>query len=274
MIVTAALVLSGCAGGQATPQAAPSTTAPPPTVSADAGSIAGQVTDDAMVAVEGADVAVSGPGEGTAKTDANGKFTFNDLTPGAYTVAVQKLGFDSAAKKVTVVAGEAVQVAFVIAAIAIESEPRVDYEIRGGYIEGPSLYTPAVTYRPVQTFPVNMTRGARDAVLALAWVANSPTSAKFMYEALAYDGQTNSTWGKSPRVVRLSEMEVDKAKDKATATWYLHFACTGSTLTPQCFVDNAPDSVLPVVVMDQRVTFYSSVFYNQAAADDYTGLPP
>src|SRR6266478_543028 len=75
--------------------------------SAVKGNLAGTVTDPSGAVIQGAKVTVVGPtGERTAQTDAEGRFLFQVLVPGFYSVKVEKQGFKSTdVKGVEVVTG-------------------------------------------------------------------------------------------------------------------------------------------------------------------------
>ncbi|MBZ5570367.1 MAG: TonB-dependent receptor [Acidobacteriia bacterium] len=62
--------------------------------SAVKGNLAGTVTDPSNAVIQGAQVTISGPiGEKTATTDAEGRFLFQVLIPGSYSVKIVKDGF-------------------------------------------------------------------------------------------------------------------------------------------------------------------------------------
>lgn len=265
--MTAAMVLSGCTSGEASPKAA-ATSAPPPTVSADSGSITGSVTDDELRPIPGADVAISGPAEAVAKTDDEGRFTFNELAPGEYTVIAQKLGYAAAAKKVTVEAAKAAEAAMVIASIAIDGQPHRYYEHIYRFIDG-DAYTFAVGVYSPRSFTVNVTKGAGAFVTSMAWESTAPYFVRYMRVSPTYDGNSNTTKGRSPQTASLDELEVEKAKDKITVAFKPDFACGVDAL---CFVNN-PDALIPQIASQQKINFYNTVFYNEAIPEGYTGLP-
>jgi hypothetical protein len=74
-------------------------------LSATQGGLGGAITDKSGALVPGAKVTVSGDADTrTVTTDATGRFTIGSLTPGLYTVTVEKSGFSNAqAKKIEVV---------------------------------------------------------------------------------------------------------------------------------------------------------------------------
>src|SRR6266478_4404190 len=76
--------------------------------SAVKGNLAGTVTDPSGAVIQGAKVTVVGPtGERTAQTDAEGRFLFQVLIPGYYSVRITKEGFKSTeVKSAEVVTGK------------------------------------------------------------------------------------------------------------------------------------------------------------------------
>ena len=270
-LVLAALLVSGCTSGQSATTASATTSAPPPTVSADTGSITGQVVDEELQPIGGAEVAVTGPATLSAVTDALGKFTFNQLAPGDYVVFAQRLGFESASKRAVVAAAAASEVTFTLRAIAVDGEARMDYVQTDGFIAGPDVYCFCVIVYKTYSFTLNLTAGAQDIVTSMAWLANAPTTARYLYLGLFLKETRNGTFGASPLTTRIEELELEK-KDKATVFYSIYFACQGATFTPQCLADH-PDALAPVIAYEQRVKLYSSVFYNQAAPPEHTGLP-
>ena len=105
-LVLASAALAGCSGGgkkdgpdsqdfQDLGLQASSTT----------GVLRGVVVDPAIRPVAGASVTVSGPGSGTATTNADGLFGFSGLAPGTYFVRAAKAGFNETQTSADVVAG-------------------------------------------------------------------------------------------------------------------------------------------------------------------------
>lgn len=83
------------------------------TVDERSGGIEGVVTDDAVQPVVGANVTIVETDE-TVRTVSDGSFAFSHVSPGAYTLAVTAPGFVSAKEEVTVSAGQASAVDFLL----------------------------------------------------------------------------------------------------------------------------------------------------------------
>lgn len=81
------------------------------------GTIAGQVTDyDTGNPLINAQVTLI-PGAKTTQTGTDGAFSFSGLDEGQYTVSVQKNGYQSNRKNVTVVSGETVSIVVTLESI-------------------------------------------------------------------------------------------------------------------------------------------------------------
>lgn len=123
ILLTAMTGLAGCAGAKAgvkeTEAEVQSTVSATGEAAADAGSIEGFVTDDALIPIPGASVAVLELSL-TATTDDTGAFAFTNLAPGKYGVAAAALGYDSASKNVDVRANEASRVSFSLEPLEIK----------------------------------------------------------------------------------------------------------------------------------------------------------
>lgn len=124
--ILAAFALSGCVGGSskssetAGPAEAPPT-ARPAEISDETGGVEGTVLDPELVPVAGAQVAIAELNVETVSAQ-DGRFSFSQVAPGTYTLFALKLGYESAAKKIPVVAGEVTPVQVTIAPLPI-TEP-------------------------------------------------------------------------------------------------------------------------------------------------------
>ena len=115
------VAVAGCVGEGTAQELPPPSVAPPPQVDVDTGAVEGLVHDDSLLPLDNAQIALGGT-ELTALSDAEGRFTFSNVVPGDHQLFVARLGFDSVAKRVNVVAGEVTTVDVTLTAIPI-TEP-------------------------------------------------------------------------------------------------------------------------------------------------------
>ncbi len=119
-----AVTLAGCTGGGDVQGTGDEPSGPQFTE--DTGAIRGTITDAELLPLEEAQVAILGlDGAHSTTTDDSGAFVLSNVAPGTHTVAVQKLGFTSQAKKVDVVAAEETFVEIMLEPIPVE-EPYVE----------------------------------------------------------------------------------------------------------------------------------------------------
>ncbi len=128
LLLTALMIgigLAGCVGGDdAGPQGDDAPTGPQ--FNEDTGAVRGTVTDAELLPLEGAQVAILNLDTGiSTTTDDAGTFTLSNVPPGTHTLAVQKLGFESQAKKVDVQAGDETFVELMLDPVPVE-EPYVE----------------------------------------------------------------------------------------------------------------------------------------------------
>lgn len=274
VIVT--LLLAGCTGGtgSSTSPSPPATTAPTATVSDAMGSIEGVVVDEESSPLPGAAIGLEDSAL-TAATDAAGKFVFNDLAPGDYTVFASKLGFGSAGRKVAVIAGEVTAVQIQLQAISLTNESfylTLPFE---GY-----MHCSVSAFSPVNCnaegaagqdatswiVDVDRTYPLKEAVVELTWVPTSPTTGQEMEiefcedienrQVLCAQGQVDAwyTYADGPPPVTLRVTNIP-----AEATQLLVGA-------------GAKFGAAPVV--QQRFTEYLTWCYVEKCADDFSALPP
>jgi hypothetical protein len=269
------LAFAGCADSGKPTDGGPSTTAPPATTSLDEGSIAGLVTDDESIPLPSAQVAFKGAGgEAEAETDKDGRFTFNGLAAGSYTLFAQRLGYEATNKKVDVVAGETATVTLVLVALAVE-EPRVETSTHTGFVDG-DAYTFGIGLYYDRSFNINMTKGATEIVSSAKWDSTVPVFARYMRTTLTFDDAKMRKDGRSPLTVNITDFEADKEKDKANVNYGVAFGCPAPAGNPTGFVacvPGNPDALVPQIAYQQKIDFYNAVFYLQRAPAGYTGLP-
>lgn len=110
-----AAALAGCIGDEgSTAQGGPADVSP----GEDTGVVRGMVTTDEQTPLAGALVALVDADRENVTDDA-GRFVLADVPAGSYTLAVQKLGFESAAQKVEVQAGQTAELSVELAAIQV-----------------------------------------------------------------------------------------------------------------------------------------------------------
>ncbi|HKT11157.1 MAG TPA: carboxypeptidase regulatory-like domain-containing protein, partial [Terriglobia bacterium] len=88
------------------------------------GALSGQVTDPSGAAIPGATVILTGPDHAakTAQTDEQGRYSFKDLAPGAYSVAISTMGFATFSKADVQVANGQPQVVNAQLALVMEKQ--------------------------------------------------------------------------------------------------------------------------------------------------------
>lgn len=130
------LLLSGCAGAAPKSNGGTTSVAPAavPTASGEMGSITGTIQDEEARPIVAAEIALLKT-EFLTKSDAAGKFTFNDLAPGTYTVAIGRLGFSPFAQAVNVVAGEVVELPVTLTAVEVYQAPIVRTVPFNGFLQ-------------------------------------------------------------------------------------------------------------------------------------------
>jgi hypothetical protein len=137
VLLALTIVLSGCTAGQA---ADPLVASEAPVASGPAqydetsGAIEGFVTDEEIAPVVGAIVGLLELPENVVQTDSQGRFAFSNLAPGTYTIAVQKLGYESSADRVDVLAGETATAQIVLSVLPVET-PYAELIIHRGVLE-------------------------------------------------------------------------------------------------------------------------------------------
>lgn len=126
--------LAGCLGG-GDDGGSQGTDPDQPQFSEDTGAVSGLVTTDDFLPIQGALVAILGADADLETTTSDsGAFVLSNVPPGTHTLAVQKLGFESAAQSVQVAAGEEVEVEIQLNSVAVE-EPWIESLPHTGYME-------------------------------------------------------------------------------------------------------------------------------------------
>ncbi len=119
------IVFAGCASSEGANPAGGDGVGPGPVATGepivDGATIQGVVVDDSQAPLEGAIVGILGLGL-QVQTDAAGSFRFENVPPGPHDISAARLGFASAAKRVTVEASQQLTgVILTLAPIAVET---------------------------------------------------------------------------------------------------------------------------------------------------------
>lgn len=275
--MTLSVMLAGCAGGASDVAETPTPTTDP---TDDTGGIEGRVLNTEQLPVPDAEVAVL-EAEQSAVTDEDGTFAFNDLDPGSYRLVVQKLGYDSAARAITVAAGQVIEIEFALEAITVTPDPFTDVLIFDGFIQcGVNPYLPMNLCGQALGddkdrfwFEPNLNVPLGEVMVELVWTPTSVATAQHLELDLCDQEPEDSNqvlcesddhyWqyqsGTSPVVIREDELPVDEA------TMYEVNAGAGLPATDD------PLSLTPV--FQQEFQIYVSLCYVDACGDDYTAVP-
>jgi hypothetical protein len=122
VLILITIVFAGCIVGEAETKDAPvdDSVAAPPTFGDDSGAIHGMITNEEGQPMPGASVGIVDAAELATQSSGNGEYTLSELAPGTYNLAVAALGFETQARRVTVVVGEVTEADFVLQQIAID----------------------------------------------------------------------------------------------------------------------------------------------------------
>jgi hypothetical protein len=279
-LVILAMALSGCSKGSAKTTDDPSGTNVIQATDAPlgSGSIEGVVTDDTLLPIQGAMVGILEV-EGVAVTGADGAFAFRGLAPGAYVVQVNRLGFDAVSTKVDVVAEEVAPVQVILTPIVIQ-DTFVDviqinlYMGCGGGLLVTSFTGGCAWTSTNVAGDHNVTGEVLSVVGELIWQQTAVLSSQEMTLTVGhnetrdaagftgFDHAYGSATGPSP--VRVMEHAKFKGITGSTEDGlFMRFR----VWTP----GNAGG--LPLLVLEQPLTVWSSMFYGEPATEDYSALP-
>lgn len=103
--LVAALLLSGCSSKSKAEASKPTFTAKPGEFNADTCAIEGQVSDEEVNPLAGAQVGIVELSDKKTESDVNGRFSFSLLPPGTYNLAATKAGYRTVVKAVECSAG-------------------------------------------------------------------------------------------------------------------------------------------------------------------------
>lgn len=244
--------------------------------------IIGTVTDDSLEPLAGADVGVIGADPPILATSNDlGQFLLSGLAPGTYNVAVQKLGYETAGRAVTLAEGEQLELNFVLAPIPVLGEARHFTIIGEGYFAC-GADTPVVTWgnlhacvwdnhKPNISFeaPKPDLFGIMQEVV---WQQSSGLTSQRLSVSLVYGHVCNpfcsqaanfgSEVGPSP--VRMYTEFDDKDKDRVPLDPMPLKSVTFPNRDDQPFV----------IVFQQRMTHYITLFWaNHGDLETFTAIP-
>lgn len=297
LVALLAAPLAGCVGGDGLENAGPGDSAQ---FDEESGAIQGIITDTEARPVAGVTVALIGAEDVQATTDDSGSFTLSNVAPGTYTLAAQKLGYESVAKSVTVNAGETAQLQLTMEAIALE-EAYMETWADKGYFEcswsiviarGPCFFPgpQVLTDNNKREFNYMVDEGVMTVVVEMTWEQTTATTGEAMSLFLSYTDRTTSHWycqgeSASPVVMKWERDEPDEEEGECL---------TGGEQTPSDEPQGIPlegqeltaranggaSDTLPNpggfgigVAFQQSFEIYFSNFYWEKAPADYTGVP-
>jgi hypothetical protein len=214
--IIVASILSGCVaseGAPAAPGSAPQVVDGPARFNESSGAVEGLVLNPETLPVEGALVALVQGSVPTMQslTDAGGRFVFNEVAPGTYTVAATKLGYTSTAKRIDVLAGEITTASVVIEEIEVYSPYYKTFQVTG-YFEcsyqagskGPCFFPVVGTNTSVvpvdpwtnnkRQFNYGVPPGAMTVLNEMQWSQTSAATGDSMSVFMSYQERTGSHW--------------------------------------------------------------------------------
>jgi hypothetical protein len=265
----------------------------------ETGRVIGKVVDTELQPVVSAQVGLLAT-EFLTTTDASGTYAIPGVPPGRYTLAVQRLGFESAALQVNVVAGEDVKADVTIAAIAIQDAYSETWADKG-YFEcswsiviarGPCFFPgpqiPAPNNR--REFNYEVGEGVSTVIVEMSWEQTSVATGDAMSLFLSYTDRTTSHWycnaeSPSPVVLRWERGDMDDDEGECLSGGAQlpsdepgTIPLEGQELTSRA--NGGASDTLPNpggfglgVALQQSFDVYFSNFYWEAAPEDYTGIP-
>lgn len=278
--VLAALLTAGCVSSPA-PSAGPDATIDVQ-VDSSTGAITGLVQDDSLVPLAGVTLGILEKNIETT-SGKNGEYSFNALAPGTYRVVATKLGYQTTAKAAEVRAGQVSPLNLIMTPVATLKDPHVETIIAQGYIAC-GFATPVVVvsntnvcawdtnHKPQIDFDVVKAKDPKAIVLELTWQrATSATATDLAYGLWKDPGcqpppcesanRISEVDGESPLQLVVLEKQFDKKLNPEGPTRFSALTFVGT-------------SQAVVVVYQQRVTHYISIFYDAEPAADFTAIPP
>lgn len=241
----------------------------PEKIEAGLGGISGTVTDDDLTPVAGAEAAILEQTDiPTVRTDEAGSFVFGNIEPGKYTVAVQKLGFEAAVRQVTVAEDAVADITFALIPIAVREDPYYTALIGEGYFAcGAYLVVTSWGNLHACVWDNHQPRFMQEIV----WTQASALTAEYLQVRLQYGEPVCNPF--------CSNDEIFGARTTTSPSRQYHdmedelqkFDGAPDTLSSLTFPDGEDT---PVLVFQQRMTHYITLFYNEPSdLDAFTGIP-
>lgn len=288
-LLLVAVPLAGCLGGGDADTVG--TPADDDVDSETTGTIRGLVLDDTSFPIAGAEVA-SLDDELTTRTDDQGRFQLLGVSPGSAQIAVQKLGYESTVRYVDVVAGETVDVQFSLQTIAVAQDPFVETAIGDGYFScGAYLMVTSWgnlhacvhdDHKPRFTFLAER-EGLMGVLQEISWEQTSALTSEYLLVRLEYKPVCDPfcSWDKqwaeeeNTNPVRAYSDIEDDAEDyfpddeNPVELHSMTFPGGEDPSTSEPSIGSGP-----VIVFQQRMTHYISLFYHEHGdPETYTLLP-
>lgn len=274
-LVASILLLAGCADQAPQPAAQPEPTLEEPT--GEEAALTGYVTDDQFAPLADAEVAVIDVEPYLlATTDAAGKFVINHVPPGPHKVAVQKLGYDPAARNIELAPGQTLELTIQIRPVPVGGDARHITLIGEGYFAC-GAYLIATTWgnlhacvwddhKPKYDFTADKA-GIKAILLEIAWQRNSGLTSELLQVSLKYkqvcdpfceqDEEWGAVQGTSP--VR-SYIDFEKETKKVDED---PMPLASVTFPGGKGPSGTDPGSGPVVVFQQRMTHYVTLFYGE-----------
>lgn len=260
----------------------------------DAATIEGLVVDDSVNPIPGAVAQLAETGQ-EAVSGADGRFVIRNVAPGAYRVFVAALGYESAARAVTVGASETVPLTFTLSQLASTAAYHEVFGPYAGYFEC-RLGTPtqtgecgwvSVLEHPTFLYPndrsifrFNMTSEAWATFQGeMQWKQGTFATSQAMRFAFSHEKRDGThRWcsgeGGSPLYWRLDEDGAfDKCDEVGSNGAAPEPAMKHNPLRAYANVPFGSTSQPVYLALQQKFEAMVSAFYGEAAPEGYTAFP-
>lgn len=287
------VALAGCTDSAGEPLAPSTSSTSAVTQGSGSASVSGMVVDEESLPVQGADVSiVSLPEAPTATTGADGTFSFAAIAPGIQKLVASKAGYKTHQVEVQVGAQEAVDgVQLRLVRVPDPVKPFMTVIPGEGFIAcalkaGASTFTTIQfceadpQHKPFYDFDVSVEDGLTSLVLELEWVPTLPGTATHLRQEL-WKNPNCDNGGCNPDIQY--EVEQGRSWNAGESPLKMQFGSLGNpfreglettgatTLSHYSHVSRANDPLV-VVVVQQPVSHYISLFHHSEPAPDYSAL--